>query len=815
MRQIVEDAGSAPTVNLAAMPNFNYQNATANVPFDNAYMWIMGSAAPTFTTAYDTTDLDPGGISTAALSHTVTSVQTTSPSNFERAYNLFQPKWVAAGDVVRWAFWIKAPAAFILQPYWEGVKSDGTTYASSTQAGNVPATVSVAANTWTRIVATHTISATANGWTIRRCGWLTNGYTTVVGEVWKLGACTITVNQPLPAYDVSGDTPGWVWQGTAGGSSSSGWPLPVTSVVNLFRNPQCAVDVSGYKVVSTAGGPGGNFSASRIATGGPSGGSFYRVVWNTTSSVGAVTNADLLFFGDQTWADSQQVNRAVCSVQPGQTYAGTVWVRCSRAIQACVQLQMLTNSAGALGTNQSSNVTLVPNVWTQLSTTATAGANATAIRIDVDVTSSNLVWNAGDTFDVTMVSLTATPTAYPFADGSLPNWNWAGKPGQSMSFGPAYTLANITGAPLAAATVPGLVSIAADDPEPTAGFSLYAVYAALDNTVSSDTAIATAMATVGEARHDGVSVVGTAEIRTQIGTGSVNNYYRLFQSDGSSGYVEQVFNSLNGRAIGKHVAASLVSSNGAYRHLVDGQIVVSGSMNNYTSGIKLLNLDLGDTNSRTAPIASYVWRGPQDDWTAARVSGWLARQYGGPLPLEEIAGVPLLAQATGGSTVALPLANIGSLQGRTLYIVHDITSAEVADTTTYPNVGIWRDAAGVSLGQLEITHAGPQNGMQARVDTMAGTNFNGRLSNVRTVGRHVAAASVNDGLTQGTLDFDSSSTTFSVTPGSGMPFNNAVISPTADVVFVAAYGQAHDAATRKKVLAWLARKYGATPPSGY
>lgn len=193
--------GIAPVTNYAANPNA----AGSSV----AYFGSMGSSpAPnTRTIASDnshsgTTSLKNNITGTGQLGITATTPTTTSLR-------------VNAGEKVSWSFWVYSTKAGSLYPYTEGVKVSDSSYTG----GSGGSSISVAANTWTRIFGTFTPAIDVY---ITQAG----GYSlpVVAGDIaWADEFSISKTSQPINYAD--GDSLNWVWNGVINASTSTGPPL--------------------------------------------------------------------------------------------------------------------------------------------------------------------------------------------------------------------------------------------------------------------------------------------------------------------------------------------------------------------------------------------------------------------------------------------------------------------------------------------------------------------------------------------------------------------------------------------------------------
>lgn len=646
------------------------------------------------------------------------------------------------------------------------------------------------------------------------------------------------------------------WRGAANGSSSVGYPIPANWVINMAQNPACGVDLNGYAMASAATGSG-TITASRILSGGPTGGSFFRATWNS-SFTGPTGQPDLFQINGITagWRGPATTIGASIPVTPGQTYTASIYVRCSKSVGVVAQAQMITASTGANGTASGTPVTLTANTWTRLSVTATAGSNADSLRLDVDLSAPTtaVTWNAGDTFDATMAMITTGSTLQPYADGNTPGWQWGGLPGQSVSFGPAYTLDNIAGTPSAyLQNVTAGNTVAA---LPVSGdYTIFAV-----QNVPSSTGAPGMWDTGGQNRR---LLASGAGFRVDVAISSGVKGVQTNTADFSI----------------PHVSVGRINDAGM-RCLVDGVYYVNEPATVLAAphGPTALKAGMRDGNTYPQVVTNTIGLIPtyMDDWTAARVSGWLARQYGLTPPLQEIAGPPELwldARYPLGYGTAAPAA------GTALSSWSDIS-------------GMGRNFSQATASKQPIYNMGP-NGQPTVVFDGVDDNMSMSATGIPATDRTVyvvAYTSIGAGAQGGQWLFDSmqsqrlSFSSFSSgsinasgqsTGGAGAQWQNSYKSFTASntvvvsagvystspfqvtswlngssaspaiftsgttyrnntgiwmvgsrdngsgdwlnggISAVVVYPAAHDAVTVQRVTAWLARTFGLTPPVGY
>lgn len=219
------------------------------------------------------------------------------------------------------------------------------------------------------------------------------------------------------------------------------------------------------------------------------------------------------------------------------------------------------------------------------------------------------------------------------------------------------------------------------------------------------------------------------------------------------------------------------------------------------------------TRGDAHPTSYYDGNTPGWRWTGAAN---LSESVGYPYTLESIAGQPLASLSAAGSSAPLGL---DAYEGRTLYAVHDVidTASNLATIATIGNT------SGSGTGRMTI-RTGSTGGstIELRTETIGGSVVFSNRSAVRTVGRHVTSGAINQGLTAPTVTVDGvGGSTPTLTPGQGFYTGELCLLwlPMADAsnvpIFAAAYRGEHDAETRKRITAWLARKYGAPIPAGY
>jgi prepilin-type N-terminal cleavage/methylation domain-containing protein len=118
------------------------------------------------------------------------------------------------GEKISWSFWVYSTKAGNIIPYIDASKVVDGTY-----VGGAATTVSVPANTWTKVAATYTPAVDMY---ISQIG----GYnlSVVANDTLWFDEFMITKTDTVQAY-ADGNTEGWVWNGTANNATSTGMAL--------------------------------------------------------------------------------------------------------------------------------------------------------------------------------------------------------------------------------------------------------------------------------------------------------------------------------------------------------------------------------------------------------------------------------------------------------------------------------------------------------------------------------------------------------------------------------------------------------------
>lgn len=202
---------------------------------------------------------------------------------------------------------------------------------------------------------------------------------------------------------------------------------------------------------------------------------------------------------------------------------------------------------------------------------------------------------------------------------------------------------------------------------------------------------------------------------------------------------------------------------------------------------------------------------PGWQWTG---TAGASESVGYPYTLESIAGTLLASVTTAGGSAPLTL---GAFEGRTLYLVHDVVDTS-ANLMSLASIGSSISAGG---GTMVIrTGSASSVYLENRPQTNNGTPIFVDAAGARTIGRHVSSATASSGAISASICVDGGTiTTLALTPGTGFtpnPLLNLATVTASDVpIYAVAYRGEHDAATRTRVTAWLARQYGSIIPAGY
>lgn len=168
------------------------------------------AGAPVAATRTIATDRSHAGTSSLKAVITGASGQTGA-----MAFLSSQELQLNVGDQASWSFWMYSTKAGAIQPYIEGSLVSGGTY----HGGSGGAGVTIPANTWTKVTGSWTSNANMY---VSQVG--AYNIQVVAGDSLWFDEFIITKSSVQYNYS-DGDSPNWVWNGTAGNASSTGPPL--------------------------------------------------------------------------------------------------------------------------------------------------------------------------------------------------------------------------------------------------------------------------------------------------------------------------------------------------------------------------------------------------------------------------------------------------------------------------------------------------------------------------------------------------------------------------------------------------------------
>jgi len=374
---------------------------------------------------------------------------------------------------------------------------------------------------------------------------------------------------------------------------------------NLFARP----DMTG--MVVTVGGAIGAYTAA-ISGVGPAGRPVHRVTWTTAPP--------------PTQLPAQYTAVSVSSmipVVPGRTYVFQGKVRSSQpwTVDCRARWTDATGSSTGFGDTIGTNAATAPGVWETRSVTAVAPAGA--VFAFVLLRGAATGWTDGQVTEVTEVMVTeGSGVVPPYSDGSFPGWRWTGTAGQSESVGYPYTLESIAGTPTATVTAGG--SVALGGGLSLAGASLYEV---------SDR-----LAIVSEwSASFGINASGTGLskptgfVTGNTGSGNYAVHCRLDTASSGSGFNQSAATGSLG-TLGRHTWSAHINDGITTRSIaVDG--VTAASLSAIpNSGVERATLAMAPASASQAPVIGIYYERTHDVETRNRVTAWLARRYGSPIP---------------------------------------------------------------------------------------------------------------------------------------------------------------------------------------
>ncbi len=174
--------------------------------------------------------------------------------------------------------------------------------------------------------------------------------------------------------------------------------------------------------------------------------------------------------------------------------------------------------------------------------------------------------------------------------------------------------------------------------------------------------------------------------------------------------------------------------------------------------------------------------------------------------IDWVAGTPLAFNETPNTSVPLTPTVSGQINA-TMYVVVNFINANAS----YSNYGGFLPSTGTNAYRFQ-TGAAASLAAGYRLDTPDAPNLTGSQNNVRDGGTHIGWIRVSDDMTVRQFAFDKvePQSSASIAPGTGWSFtslNLPAATTSHEPRAIVAYDTAHDEATRRSVLTWLAKKY--------
>lgn len=611
MRQLVVDRAAQPVRNRVDLPQATrYAGYPLISPKNNRW-----PAYSTFTVVTGATDA-PAGLTSYSR---MTCAQIHNSLGFHIAENteVGVPNALGLIPVVegqRWTatYWVRSSVATTGGEFANNVRYASVTPGATTGTwltGGIAFTttnVSLSANVWTRVVATGIVPAGANG-----LGWICRyNLSLPVGATLDITGLGF-YDGPDPGVTADGDSPGWRWLGTPKESNSVGylWSLNPAivrqQITNLVRNPRGRL-LGAQTVPNFWNGSRVTAPASQPLTPStdPDGTTFMRITAEFAESHSIIISTDGLVY------------------PAGTAVTGLVRVRLSRAMNLRPRTSLL----------QQPGVPVAADTWTWVRWT-TILTSATSIVLQPLLQGIDGV-TVGMTMDIShAMAVLGTHPDLAYADGDVPGWAWIGTVHGSISTGFPYTLEQIAGSRLVSVQGFGRGALTLEQLPPLAGRTTY--------TVTDRTATGTATQAVlvdvvpsstsqtGQIR---VAADGRYEFRPQfVGGGGASAAYVsattinppagartiicAAQTEGLAQYDLEVN---GGIGVGERVTRSGLVAGEGYNASAPGPLTRQASI---TSNGLYEN-----------PVFTIQFAGYHDQETRRRVTAWLARQYGAPIP---------------------------------------------------------------------------------------------------------------------------------------------------------------------------------------
>lgn len=192
------------------------------------------------------------------------------------------------------------------------------------------------------------------------------------------------------------------------------------TVTNLAINPSVESSTSNWNYYVNSG----MASIAIGLTGGKSGSKFARVTWSSAST---------------SPGGGCYSRTGPGSINPGQVYTYSMYVRPSQSQMIRTQLEWYNSSGVRLSTVYGASPVSVPaGQWTQITLTTTpAPTGSDNITVDGYSGAGGANWQVGDTLDCDASMVTAGADLFNYADGNSVGWSWNGAVNGSSSSGPA------------------------------------------------------------------------------------------------------------------------------------------------------------------------------------------------------------------------------------------------------------------------------------------------------------------------------------------------------------------------------------------
>lgn len=791
VRQLVLDRAAQPVRNLFTDPLA--VAAYGLTGFSSSRWFGGGGATGTYTTVTGATDGPPDARLTSYKRKTWTvgtAAGTTGDTGFDIGSNFSFPATVGTSITVGW--WMRAVHTGVKPAYLAIYHQAGARYYSSM--------TNLVSGVWTWVEKTYTVPASRPDVTSVRPALdigTTSATPWLVGDTLDVTGVVISLDDRRIGSYYDGSSYNWRWTGTVDASESVGYPEPAVYIRNMHPNPSLEAG-SAFWTSNTA-----DAALAVVAENPRTGMLSARSTRGSTNPGSRASSIYIHNGGTIAWR-----------VMPGETVSASAHFRPELAGRFARIRIVFRDAAGTTITNTVvSDLPVASGVYTRHSHTQVAPAGSFgAIAVLEVYTSDGSSSVSGERVWMDDCTLVNGPDPGMYYDGSFPGWRWDGVVGSSTSIGPPYTLEQIAGAPLAVQTAVG--SSSSFTLGTTEDRSLYVVF----DVVADLSANLPTMARIQSTGSDTAS--GSQSLRLSATAGS--STASRFQSVSGA----TAFPGVNGsRTAGRHIGCVFTSNGttvGGYQ--VDSSAAITVAITPGMSTTSTVEL-VAPTAQGDRPIAAYAFRGQHDATTRKRIMTWLAWRYTGQGLLDDIAGAPI-AEIIGVGTVALTETQMPRLAGRSTYVVVDKLSqntsggavifAEAAAT------GVTNQSANLRISTGELYEVRPQFVGGGGSGGAYGLTLPGQsgASGIRSV----IALTQPDGLTSMVLDGNLAATPATRTtpaPGTGwtpgLTAQNAVSGATtyATPVYAAQFLGQHDDNTRKRIMAWLARRYGATPPAGY